>query len=135
MFIRTWLNIIFLMAVAYGSCQVMFGKLYATSSWQYYFHLICPWALLFGSLKAWHQSLIWRRMMEQKNTAPHLSRGQHQASRSNNRTTVLERISQLLFLLSIAAICKQLEIQNTPWIMGGALGSYFMLRLAIGKVR
>ena len=135
MFIRTLINILFLIIAAYGSYKTIMGNPHITHTWQYYLTLISPWVLLPGSIKAWHQCTLWRRMSKQKNIAPHLSRGQHQPKRSNNQTSILEHACQALCLIAVAAICKQLEIPNTLWIMGGAWGSYFMLRLAIGKVK
>jgi len=135
MLIRVWINILFLLATAYGSCQVIAGKAYTTSSWQYYFCLLYPWVLLLGSLKAWHRCSLWRRMMAVKHISPGLSRGQHKPSRSNKRPSILERSCLILFLIAIAAILKQFGITNIPWLLGGIWGSYFLLRIAIGMVK
>jgi len=135
MFIRSIINIMFLIAASYGSYNVITGKAYMLPSWQYYLYQLSPWILLFGSIKAWYRSYTWASMMHKKNIVPKLSRGLHQQSKQKQHTSILEYACLVLFLLSIAAICKQLKIPNSHWIMGGAWGSYFMLRLAIRMVR
>ncbi len=135
MFIRAWVNIILLMAGAYGSYNVIADQSYNAHAWQYYYYLISPWILLFGSIKAWHRCSVWRRMVPQKNISPELSRGHHKPSKLKQRPSILEYASLILFLMAVAAILKQLKIPNSHWLMGGAWGSYFMLRLAIRVVR
>ena len=108
MFVRSWINIAFLMAAAYGSYKVIAHPYYMSGTWQYYLFLICPWVLLVGSLKAWHRCLTWRRMMAAKNISPDLARGAHRPSRSRPRPSVLEYACLGIFLMSVAAILKQL---------------------------
>jgi hypothetical protein len=133
--VRIWINILFLIAAAYGSYNIITGKSYMAHAWQYYFCLLSPWILLFGSIKAWHRSYTWRRMMAEKNISPTLSRGHHQASKIKQHPSILEHASLCLFLTAIAAILKQFAITNIPWLMGGVWGSYFLLRIAIGMVK
>ena len=108
MFIRAWVNILLLSAAAYGAWFVMAGKVPYAPLWQYYLMHACPWVLLFGSIKAWHRCLTWRRMMAAKNISPDLARGAHRPSRLRQRPSVLERACFVLFLMSAAAILKQL---------------------------
>ena len=135
MFMRTWINIIFLLAAAYGSYRVIAGKFYIASTWQYYFYLLSPWVLLIGSIKAWHRSFTWRRMMAAKDISPELSRGLHQSSKLKQHPSILEHACLSLFLMSVVAIFKQIGIADTPWWIGSILGSYFMLRLTIGMIK
>jgi len=135
MIIRYWVNILFLVVCAYGACEVIAGVTFTPEHWQYYFYLIAPWALLFGSTKAWHRSFIWRRMLAKRQTSPALSRGEHQATHFRGRPSTLEHASFGLLILALAAILEQLEVANTKWWIGSLLGACFMLRLVIGKVR
>lgn len=132
---RIWKNIMFLLVAAYGAYDVLMDKPCAFRSWQYYFYLICPWVLLFGSLKAWHRSFTWRCMVAKKNISPKLSRGRHQPSTSRQYPSILEYASLSLFLMAVTAILKQFEVANIPWWIGSTIGSYFLLRLIIGMVR
>lgn len=96
---------------------------------------LSPLLLLLGSLKAWHRSFTWRRIMTEKNISPKLSRGHHKPSRSNARPGILERGCLILFLMAIGAILKQLGMTNIPWLIGSIIGSLSLLRLAIRMVR
>ena len=124
-----------LLIALYGSYRALTGKPYQPHSWQYYFHLLSAWVLLFASLKAWHRCYTWRRVSAKKNITPHLSRGMHQPLNQKERPGILEYASLILFLMAITAILKQLGIANIPWLIGSTLGSYFMLGLAIRGIR
>jgi hypothetical protein len=134
MIIRYWVNIVFLVVCAYGACEVIAGVTFTPEHWQYYFYLSAPWALLFGSAKAWHRSFIWRRMLAERQTSSTLSRGEHRPSNSRQRSSILEHASFALLILAFVAILEQLEVANTKWWIGSLLGACFMLRLVIGKV-
>lgn len=108
MFFRAWINILVLSAAAYGAWGVMTGEVPYAPLWQYYLHQACPWVLLYGSMKAWHRCLTWRRMMAAKNIAPDLARGAHRPSGSKQRSGLLEHACLGLFLIAVAAILKQL---------------------------
>ena len=135
MFIRTWINIICLLAAAYGAHNVIVGKFYAQGTWPYYFCLVSPWVLLFGSMKAWHRCFTWRRMSAAKNITPDLSRGEHRPSRLKERPGMLEHACSALFLIAVWAILKQFGSDNATWWIGSSAGIYFMLHLLARKTR
>lgn len=108
MFFRAWINIFFLSAAAYGAWGVMAGSVPYAPVWQHYLYQASPWVLLYGSVRAWHRCLTWRRMMAHKNISPDLARGAHRPSGSKQRPSVLEHACLGLFLMSVAAILKQL---------------------------
>ena len=135
MFFRMWANIIMLIALAWGAHNVVAGHHFIEGTWQYYFCLVCPWALLYGSLKAWHRCFTWRRMMAEKDISPFLSRGKYHPSRLRKRPSILEHACFYLFIVSVLAIMEQLRIENAAWWVGSFLGSYFLLRLAIRIAR
>lgn len=108
MFLRAWINILMLSAAAYGAWIVMTGSVPYAPIWKYYLYQASPWVLLYGSMRAWHRCLTWRRMMAAKNISPDLARGAHRPSRSKQRPSVLEYACLGLSLMSIAAILKQL---------------------------
>ena len=135
MFIQTWKNTIFLLVAAYGSYVTLKSHPYIAHAWQYYFYLICPWVLLFGSIGAFHRFYSWRRMSEQKNHSPLLSRGHHQPTRSKQRPGIFEYVCLTLFFMAVAAILKQLGVLNISWWIGSVLGACFLMHLAIKVVR
>jgi len=108
MFLRAWINILFLSAAAYGAWIVIAGRVPYAPIWKYYLYQACPWVLLYGSIRAWHRCLTWRRMMAAKNIAPDLARGAHRPSGSKPRPSVLEHACLGLLLISVVAILKQL---------------------------
>ena len=133
MFIRIWANILFLLAFAYGSWQVITDQA-TINSWKYYLYLLSPWLLLFGSIRGWHRCFTWRRMIAGKKIAPELSRGQHKPSRMKQRPNILEHACLALFLISIAAILKQFGIDNAAMCIGVAIGAYVALRVTFRMV-
>lgn len=113
---RAPINIILLIALAYGCMRVLNNVLiFNQGSLSYYFYLCAPWALLYGSLKSWHQSFIWRRMLEDRYSAPTLSRGEHHMQVQQKQSRVLEHICAALFVLAIAALLKIFSVQNILW--------------------
>ena len=134
MFIKTWINILFLLAAAWGSYNIITGKLYASGTWQYYFCLISPWILLFGSLRAWHRCYTWRRMSAAKYISPVLSRGKHLQERAKQSTGILEYACFVLFLTAALAILKQLGIAGAAWWIVLFLITFFMLRLIARRI-
>ncbi len=118
MVMRTWINIAFIIASAYGAYIGLADKVPYAPPWQYYLYQCSPWVLLYGSMKAWHRCFTWRRMSAAKNKAPDLSRGRYQSSRVKPRTGILEYICIGFFILATASILKQLGIANTAWWIG-----------------
>ena len=133
---RVWINIFILIACAYGA----FGILDNTSSqftsahWQFYLFAVSPWVLLFGSLKAWHRSFVWRRMLDQRQVSPVLSRGNHRTEKTVQRTSVLEYASVLLLLLALAAIFEQFSVTHIQWWIGSLVSTWIVLRFVVKKV-
>ena len=134
MFIRHWINIALLLTFTYGSWQVITGKA-PSYGWQYYFCLSAPYALLFGSLRAWHRCLTWRRMMAAKTITPDLSRGKNAPSNTRQHASILELACIFLSALSIAAILTQFGISNAALHIVMAIGSYLALRVLYRMVR
>ena len=130
---RTWLYIILICFCAYGAWGILNETVpaYRVSEFLFVLYMIAPWALLYGSIKAWHQCFVWRRMLAKRQIPPVLSRGHHRTEKSLGRTSILERICALLFILAIAAILKQFSITHIEWWIGSIIGAYFALRLAI----
>ncbi len=136
MIMRYWLMIIILASSAYGAYITLTHAHvpYADNSWEYILVLISPWVLLFGSLKAWHRCFVWRRMLHARQKPPVLSRGKYLNQKSTTRPGILEQSCLLLFLLSVAAILKQLSVSHIEWWIGSALGAYFILRRFIARI-
>ena len=135
MFLRAWITIIFLGLCSYGAWSILNGNVpaYEHSEIPFVLYMIAPWALLYGSIKAWHQNFVWRRMLAKRQTPPVLSRGQVRNTKSSGRTSMLERICSLLLLLAIAAILKQFSITDIEWWIGSLVGAYFILRRALKR--
>ncbi|MEW8333926.1 MAG: hypothetical protein AB2692_23555 [Candidatus Thiodiazotropha sp.] len=133
---KVYLNIVLLLAFAYGSYGVIeHAHVYFTPShWQYYYYGASPWALLYGSLKAWHRSFTWRRMAAQRYAAPVLSRGEHRAGKKQQGQNILEYASAGLLLLSIAAILTQFGASHIAWWIGSLMGTWIALRLTLKRV-
>jgi len=137
MTIRTWFKIIILLACAFGA----YGELYHASSafstqyWQHYFYLISPWLLFYGSLKAWYQNFIWRRMLNNRQTSPVLSRGGQRMEKSILGPNILEHSCGLLFLLAVTAILKQRTIPHIEWWIGSLIGTWFSLRIIVRGIK
>jgi len=129
---RTPIYIIILITLAYGCVRVLNNVLlFNQGSLSYYFYLCAPWALLYGSLKAWHQSFIWRRMLEDRYSSPTLSRGAHQFNVQQKQSRVLEHICACLFVLAIAALLKIFSVQNIVWWIGSLAFSWACLRIVL----
>lgn len=133
-----WVNIIFLLVMAYGAYMVLSGKYqrFGTPEWQYYLALASPWGLLWASAKAWHRCYAWRRMLAERYRPPVLSRGQSRPEKSAHmdRPNILEHVCFALFVLGSAAVLTLLGVANVAWWIGSSLGCWFTLRLAIRKV-
>ncbi len=136
MIIRVWFKIALLMASAYGAYGVLdqASVRFTPSHWQFYFYAIAPWALLLGSIKAWHRSYIWRCMLDQRQTSPALSRGGHRTDKTTRHPSILEHFCFFLLILAIAAILKQLSAAHIEWWIGSFLGAWFVLRFTLKKV-
>lgn len=137
MIIRYLFNIIMLFAFAYGAYGVLnySNAQLMGEHWQYYLYLVSPWALLYGSLKAWHRCFVWRRMLEHRQTPPILSRGKHSIHKTTTRPSILEHGSFLLLVLAVAAILKQFSVSHIAWWIGSLLGAWFALRLMLKNSR
>lgn len=118
MFMRTWINIVFLIVSAYGAYTGLADKIPYAPPWRYYLYHCSPWILLYGSIKAWHRCFTWRRLSAAKNKAPDLSRGHHQPSQTKQHSGILEHACIGLFILAVATILKQLGIANVVWWIG-----------------
>ncbi len=136
MIMRYWLMIIILMFSAYGAYIVLTHTHlpYAENSLEYFLILIAPWILLIGSLKAWHRCFVWRRMLQERQSPPVLSRGQYHSQKTKTRPGILEQSCFLFFLLSVAAILKQFSVSHIEWWISSALGAYFILRRFITRI-
>jgi len=116
---RIAVNIIILIVLAYSCMRVLDNALlFNVGTLSYYFYLCAPWALLYGSLKSWHQSFIWRRMLEDRYNSSTFSRGEYQFDVQQKQSHLLENICVLLFFLSIAAILKIFLVENIFWWVG-----------------
>ncbi|WP_241086683.1 hypothetical protein [Candidatus Vondammii sp. HM_W22] len=137
MTIRIFFNIIILGFAAYGSYRVLENALtfYTDQHWQYYFYWIAPWALLYGSVKAWHQSFVWRRMLGARQNPPILSRGGYQQQRTKRHPSILEHICAALFILALAAILKIFSIHSIAWWIGSLIFSWACLRIVLIRIR
>lgn len=133
---RTPINIILLITLAYG-CMRVLGNilLFNHGSLSYYFYLCAPWALLYGSLKAWHQSFIWRRMLEDRYSVPTLSRGEHYFNAQQKQSRVLEHICAALFVLAIAALLRIFSVPNILWWSESLVCAMLILRMVLMGVR
>lgn len=132
---RVWINIILLLALAYGAYGVLdnVDSRYTPSHWQYYLYVASPWLLLYGAVKAWHRCFIWRRMMHLRQVEPILSRGEHLIENRGHNRSILEYISIGLVLLAIAAILKQFSVSDIPWWIGSLVGAWIVLRITLKK--
>ena len=132
---KVYLNIAVLLVCAWGAYGVIdhVDHFYTPAHWPYYFYAVSPWALLYGSLRAWHRSYSWRRMAAQRYVAPVLSRGEHQAGKPAQRQSILEYASAALLLLSIAAILTQLGASHIAWWLGSFVGAWIALRFTLKR--
>jgi len=129
---RTLINIIILITLTYACMRVLDNALlFNHGSLTYYFYLCAPWALFYGSLKAWKQSFIWRRMLEDRYSVPNLSRGKYQFDAQHKQSRFLERICVSLFFLSIAAILKIFDVENIIWWIGSLGISVLIVHIAL----
>lgn len=133
---RVWINIILLLALTCGAYGVLVNadSRYTPAHWPYYLYVASPWLLLFGALKAWHRSFIWRRMVHQRQAIPILSRGEHRIENAVQRTSILEYASIGMVLLALAAILEQLSASDIPWWIGSLVGAWILLRITLKKV-
>ncbi len=132
---RVWINIILLLAFAYGAYGVLENadSRYTPAYWQYYLYAASPWLLLFGALKAWYRSFIWRRMVHQRQAIPILSRGEHRIENAVQRPSILEYASIGMVLLALAAILEQFSVSDIPWWIGSLVGAWIVLRITLKK--
>ncbi|MCG7870523.1 MAG: hypothetical protein JAZ11_00285 [Candidatus Thiodiazotropha lotti] len=132
---RVYFNIVLLLVFAWGAYGVLehADRMFTPAHWAYYYYAVSPWALLFGSLKAWHRSFVWRRMSYQRTTPPILSRGEHRTQTAPQRTSILEHASIAMLLLAIAAILEQLGVSLIAWWIGSLMGAWIVLRFILNK--
>lgn len=137
MVLRTWLKITILLACAFGAYAELYraSSTYGTQHWQYYFYLISPWILLYGSIKAWHQNFVWRRMLNNRQTSPVLSRGGHHTEKGILGPNILEHSCMLLFLLAVTAILKQRSILHIEWWIGSLVGAWLSFRMVVREIK
>ena len=133
---RVWINILILVACAYGAYGILdrADGQFTSAHWQYYLYAVSPWVLLFGSIKAWHRSFIWRRMLDQRQSPPVLSRGNHRIERTIQRPSILEYASILMLLLALAAIFEQFSVAHFQWWIGSLVTTWIVLRFVVKKV-
>ena len=74
-------------------------------------------------------------MLNNRQSAPILSRGEHRTQKDILRPNILEHISMSLFLLAVVAILKQLSISHIEWWMTSIIGAIFTIRLAIKGIK
>ena len=136
MMVRIWINIILLLVFAYGACGVLENadNRYTPAHWQDYLYAVSPWFLLFGSIKAWHRSFIWRRMVHLRQAVPILSRGEHRIENAAQRPSILEYASIGLLLLALAAILEQFSVPDIAWWIGSLVGVWIVLRIIVIRV-
>ncbi len=136
MIVRTWVYILFLMFFAYGAYGVLhqYSAGFYLRDWQFYFYAISPSALLLASIKAWHRSFVWRRMLNQRQIQPALSRGEYRMRKTIYPPTILERGAFLFCLFAIAAIFRQLSIPHIAWWVGSLFVAWYVLRLMLKKL-
>lgn len=136
MTIRVLFNIIILGLCAYGSWVVLNQSLpaYNANEIQYVMFMLAPWALLYGSIKAWHQTFVWRRMLNARQNPPILSRGEHQQQRNKLRPSILEHICAAMFILAFAAILKIFSAPHIAWWIGSLILSWAFLRIVLMRV-
>lgn len=132
---RVWINIILLLALAYGAYGVLGNadNRYTPAHWPYYLYVASPWLLLVGALKAWYRSFIWRRMVHQRQAIPILSRGEHRIENAIQRPSILEYASIGMVLLALAAILEQFSVSDIPWWIGSLVGAWIVLRITLKK--
>lgn len=133
---RVWINIFILIACAYGAYGILehANRQFTSAHWQYYSYAISPWLLLFGSLKAWHRSFIWRRMVGQRQGSPVLSRGNHRIEKTIQRPSILEYASVSMLLLALAAILIQFSVEHVQWWIGSLVSTWIVLRFVLKRL-
>ena len=135
--IRLPLIICIFIASAYGCAIILIQDypLYPKSDWRYDAFICLPWVFLFFAVKCWHQCYIWRRMLNARQVAPTLSRGDHFVTKPQAKTSILERICLCSMIFAIAALLKTLFIQNISWWIGGIVVSCLLFRMVAMAVR
>lgn len=133
---RVWVNILILFAYTYGAYGILdnASSPFTSAHWQFYLYAVSPWVLLFGSIKAWHRSFVWRRMLDQRQVSPVLSRGNHRNEKIVQRTSILEYASVLMLLLALAAIFEQFSVAHIQWWIGSLVTTWIVLRFVVKKV-
>lgn len=137
MMIRLPLIICLFIAVAYGCAIILMQDypLYPKSDWRYDVFMCVPWVFLFFAVKCWHQCYIWRRMLNARQSAPTLTRGDYLVTRSQAKPSILERICLCSMIFAIAALLKTLFIQNISWWIGVIVISCLLFRMVAMAVR
>ncbi|MBV1952632.1 MAG: hypothetical protein KUG64_10625 [Cycloclasticus sp.] len=124
-------------ASALGTASVMLQQypLYSDGSWQYHFYCGAPWIFLFFTVKGWHISLIWRRMLDARQSSPVLSRGEYIVTNKPSKPSILERGCILFIIFALAAILKTLFIENISWWLGSLILTCLLFRIVLMTVR
>ncbi len=137
MTIRHWLAFILIIVSGYFTF-VAFAQnrlSYGNSDWQYYLYIAAPWILLILSIRAWHRCYLWRRMLQDRQTPPVLSRGKSRNKKSRMGPHILEHSCALLFLLSVAALLKQFSVAHIEWWIGPVCFAWITLRFVMARAR
>jgi len=80
-------------------------QMHARSSfWIYIAYYVCPWLLLFLSVKGWHRARVWRRMKAMRESVRVIHRGHHNARAAKESISVLEVLCLLSILLAALAL-------------------------------
>lgn len=76
------------------------------SHWVWGLYYICPWVLAYLSLKGWHITRIWRRMLADRYAPPSLSRGEHRFNVLSERVSFLEYLCLICLALAVFALME-----------------------------
>lgn len=136
MTIRHWLAFILIIVSGYCSFVALtWDRIpYGHHDWQYYLYCAAPWILLILSIRAWYRCYLWRRMLQDRQTPPVLSRGKSCNKKSRMGPNILERSCALLFLLSVAAIMKQFSVAYIEWWISSMCFTWITLRFVMARV-
>ena len=137
MTLRYWFNLILIVACGYGAFVVLVQDYlpYGKNDWRHYLYVAAPWMLLIGSLASWHRCYVWRRMVQDRQSPPVLSRSKYRNHKSKMRPHILEHSCALLFLLAVAALLKQFSVTHIVWWIGSLLGAWFTLRFVMARTK
>lgn len=130
MFFRAWVSIIIMVASAIASIKVLNGAVpaYSYAPFSSVLYSASPWILLIVSIKAWHRSFVWRRMLAKRQSSPALTRGDVSARTRPIRVSMLEHFATLFFLVAVAAILRQFSINSIGWWIALIVFLIFFLR-------